>query len=79
MRMNAAPHLLHRMRRWWHLKLLQTRVDQMACLAAQMEADIERDITELAALNRTLRHERARLAAARHLGTPSRQPFTWGM
>ncbi len=77
--MSAAPHLLHRLHRWWRLKLLQTRIDQMAGLAAQIEADIERDITKLAALRRRLRHDTARLTAAQHLATRTHPPFTWGL
>jgi len=79
MRMSAAPHLLQRLRRWWQLKLLQARVDQMAGLAAQIEADIERDITELAALRRSLRQDIARLTAAQHLATRTHPPMTWGL
>jgi hypothetical protein len=79
MRMSAGPHLLLRLRRWWQLKLLQTRIDQMSGLAAQIEADIERDITELAALRRRLRQDTARLTAAQHLATRTHSPMPRGI
>lgn len=77
--MSAAPHLLQRLRRWWHLKLLTTRAEQQAALVAQMEQDIDQHLVELAATRRALRDTQARLAAARHLHTCARQPFTWGL
>lgn len=55
--MAAAPHLWQRARRWWNLRLMQTRADQLALLIAEIEACIERDRAELAAL----RPERVRL------------------
>ncbi len=77
--MSAAPYMLQRLRRWWQLKLLQIRIEQQAGLATQIEADIERDITELAALRRSLRQDTARLTAARHLATRTHPPMTWGL
>ncbi len=77
--MSAAPHLLQRARRWWHLKLLETRAQQQAELVAQMERDIDQHIAELASLHGALRDTRARLAAARHLHSAANQSFTWGL
>jgi len=77
--MSAGPHLLQRARRWWQIKLLETRAQQQAELVAQMEQDIDQHLAELACLHRALRDTRARLAAARHQRTPAHQPFTWGL
>ena len=82
--MSAGPHLLQRARRWWQIKLLETRAQQQAELVAQMEQDIDLLLAELACLHRALRDTRARLAAARlaaarHQRTPAHQPFTWGL
>ncbi|WP_287880471.1 hypothetical protein [Acidovorax sp.] len=77
--MSARPHLLHRAQRWWNLKLLETREQQQAELAAQMEDNIDQQLVDLACLHRALRDTRARLAAARHLRTTTHQSFTWGL
>lgn len=61
--MSAAPHLLQRLRRWWHLQLLQTRAQQLAGLIRQIEADMQGDADEHATLLMELRRVNARLAA----------------
>lgn len=79
--MSAGPHLLQRARRWWHLKLLQTRIDQLAALVAQMEAEIAQTHNDLAAVRMSLARNRLRMLAATQ-PRPSHargQPFTWGL
>ena len=77
--MRAAPYLLQRLRRWWHIRLLETRATQQAALVTQMEQDVDQHPAELARMHSDLRDTRARLAAAQHLSTPARQSFTWGL
>jgi hypothetical protein len=77
--MSAAPHLLQRLRRWWHIRLLETRATQQADLVAQMEQEIDERLADLACRHRDLRHTHAQLAAAQHLRPPAVQPFTWGL
>ena len=62
--MSAAPHLFHRLRRWWDLQLLQTRAGQLAGLIRQIEQAMEHDAAEHAALLLELRRVNGRLAAA---------------
>lgn len=77
--MSAGPHLLRRLRRWWHIRLLQTRATQQAALVAQMEQDLDQYQAELASMHGALRDTYAQLAAAQYLHAPERRPFTWGM
>jgi hypothetical protein len=76
---SAAPHLLQRLRRWWHLRLLHTREAQQSALVAQMEQEIDERLADLACQHRNLRNTQAQLAAATHLSTTAHQPFTWGL
>ena len=77
--MSARPHLLQRLRRRLHLRLLQTREAQQTALVAQLEQEIDERLADLACRHRDLRDTQARLAAATHLSAPTHQPFTWGL
>ena len=77
--MSATPHLLHRLGRWWHLKLLQARIDQLASLAAQLEAEINTTHDALASVRMELTQCRTRLAAATAPHRNTGQPFTRGL
>ena len=77
--MKAGPHLANRLRRWWHLRLLQIRIKQLAALAAELEADIVATHGDLASVRMQLAACRARLAAATVPRRTTTQPFTWGL
>ena len=62
--MSALPHLYQRARRWWALQTLQARATQLAGLIRQIEADMQDDATEHAAMLIELRRTNARLHAA---------------
>jgi hypothetical protein len=64
--MSAAPHLIQRVRRWWHLQLLNAREAQLAGLIAQIERGMAADAGELATLRMHLIDTRQRLVRAGH-------------
>lgn len=69
--MSAMPHLYQRLRRWWALKMLQTRAGQLAGLIRQIEDSMEWDAAEHGVLLVELRRVRNRLNAAQQ---QQRQP-----
>lgn len=63
--MRAAPHLLHRLRRWLALQSLELHARQLSLHIETLEADLCADQHALQCLRRQLAATEGRLAAAR--------------
>ncbi|MEY5099135.1 MAG: hypothetical protein RJA36_1854 [Pseudomonadota bacterium] len=62
--MNALPHLLHRLRRWWALACWRNRIAQLDEGIARIEADLAADAAVLSAFKAERRLLAMRLSAA---------------